>query len=235
MAATAAPPVIALVLAGGTGSRAAQGLPKQLVVLGGSTVLEQAVGTFAQHPRIDRIIVVVAADLVDQVSTLLPDVTVVVGGDTRQQSAAAGLAQILDEDALVLIHDAARPFVPAEVIDRCVDALATHDAVGTVLPSADTVYRIRPGQSGDQLAEVPERETVRVAQTPQGFRVALIRKAHRLAAEAGSTVTDDCSAVLLHCPDESIALVAGDERNIKLTTAADFAGVRRGLDERPVT
>lgn len=192
------------------------------------TVLERAVGVFEEHPRVGRVVVAMPPDLVKQAAMLVPTATVVSGGDTRQQSAVNGL-DVIDEDALVLIHDVARPFISADVIDRCIDALQTFDAVGTVIGSSDTVYRVREGDIAEELVEVPKRTTVRRAQTPQGFRCGIIRDAHRKAAEAGSDVTDDCSAVLRHRPDVPIALVAGDERNLKLTTPADFAWAREHL------
>ncbi len=223
--------VVALLLAGGVGARAAQDGPKQLAVLGDRTVLEHAVAVFVEHARVDQVIAIVPADLVEEAATLLPGVMVVRGGATRQQSASAGLAVIEDDDALVLIHDVARPFVPPVVIDRCLDMLATHDAVGTVVESADTLFRVETRADGAELVEVPDRRSMRRAQTPQGFRCDVIRDAHKRAVEVGDDLTDDCSVVLRHRPDISIALVPGDERNIKLTTAADFAGARRDLDD----
>lgn len=226
-----APAVTALLLAGGVGERAGRGVPKQLANLDGVTVLERAVAVFARHRRIDRIVVVMPADLIERGTLLIPGVTVVAGGNSRQSSAARGLALIGDDNALVLIHDVARPFLPAEVIDRCLDALQTYHAVGTVIDSADTVYQISQDSAVDELVEVPERQTIRRAQTPQGFRCGVIRDAHRRAIEAGSESTDDCSVVLRHRPDVPIALVAGDETNFKLTTAADFARAKQLLDD----
>lgn len=226
------PDVVALLLAGGAGLRAEQGGPKQLVVLpSGATVLEHAVEVFLSHARVDRVVVVVSADLVDHAAEMMPRVTVVAGGATRQSSAAAGLAMI-DDAAWVLIHDVARPFVPPAVIDRCLNALSTHEAVGTVLASIDTVYRVRP--DGEEIVDVLDRATLRRAQTPQAFRARVIKDAHHRAAQAGGDLTDDCSVVAMHRPDVPIALVPGDERNIKLTTAADFAGVRGDQGREPV-
>lgn len=227
------PDVVALLLAGGEGLRAEQGGPKQMVVLpNGSTVLEHAVDVFLDHPRVDHVVLVVSADLVGRATEMMPRVTVVAGDSTRQGSAAAGLA-VVDDAAWVLIHDVARPFVPPAVIDRCLDALSTCDAVGTVLDSVDTVYRVRPGGQG--IAEVLDRALLRRAQTPQAFHAQVIKDAHHRAEQAGSDLTDDCSVVAMHRPDVPIALVQGDERNIKLTTASDFAGVRGDHGGGPVT
>lgn len=227
--------VIALLLAGGVGERAARAGPKQLAVVGGMTVLEHAVAAFERHPRVNRIIVTMPSDLVEQAAALVPQASVVAGGITRQQSAVAGLEMIDDDNALVLIHDVARPFVSADVIDRCLAALQTHGAVSTVIDSSDTIYLVRAGDGSDELVDVPERAMLRRAQTPQGFRCEVIRDAHRLAVDAGSEVTDDCSVVLLHRPEVAIALVAGDERNIKLTTPEDFAGAQARLADGPLT
>lgn len=224
------PTVVALLLAGGRGERASQGGPKQLARLGNLTMLEHVFAAFDEHPNVHRVIVTMPADLVEAATASMPCATIVAGGETRQQSAVAGLEEIGDDEALVLIHDVARPFVSGAIIDRCLEALLTHDAVGTVVDSVDTVYRVQSGDRGTELIDIPDRGSIRRAQTPQGFRCGVIRDAHRLAAEADDDATDDCSVVLRHRPDVRIALVAGDERNVKLTTAADFAGARRDID-----
>ncbi len=216
--------IVAVVLAGGLGTRAGLDVPKQLFPVGDRTVLGMAIDAFTDHGRIDRVIVTAPGEWRERIAALEPGVDVVVGGETRQRSVVAALTHVADDD-LVLIHDAARPYLPADVIDRCLAALTDHDAVGTVVDSTDTVYRLDP--DSHELAEVPDRQTLRRAQTPQAFRAAVIKDAHRLAAQAGSDVTDDCSVVLQHRPDVAIALVAGDVRNVKLTTPEDFAAIRR--------
>lgn len=215
---------LAVVLAGGIGSRSGLDIPKQLFTWDGRTVLGRAIDVFVRHPRIDRVVVTAPGDLVETIAEQEPDVCVVAGGATRQDSVVAALQHVADDD-LVLIHDAVRPFLPAEVVDRCLEALIDHDAVGTVVAAVDTIYRVAP--DGGELLDVPARDALRQAQTPQAFRGAVIKDAHRRATAAGSAVTDDCSAVLQHRPDVSIALVEGDVRNIKLTTPEDFA--RLGL------
>lgn len=215
--------VVAVLLAGGTGTRAARGGPKQLAVVGGQTVLERAVRGFTGHPRVDRVVVAMSPDHLDEAGRVLagvPEVTVIAGGPSRQASAALALAEIEDGDGtLVLIHDVARPFVPAAVIDRNLDALADHEAVSTVLPAVDTVYVTSPDGT---LDEVLDRDRLRRAQTPQSFRLATIREAHRLAAADPEPATDDCTVVRRHLPHVTIALVDGDEVNVKLTTPRDF-------------
>lgn len=214
--------VVAVVLAGGLGTRSGLDVPKQLFPIGDRTVLGHAIEAFRSHEGVDRIVVTVPAEWRETIAALEPDVDVVVGGATRQLSVVAGLADLNDDD-LVLIHDAARPFLPRAVIDRCLAALGEHDAVGTVVESTDTVYRLDPLRH--ELQEVPERATLRRAQTPQAFRVGVVKEAHRIAAAAGAEVTDDCSVVLHHLPDVAIVLVDGDVSNVKLTTPEDFAAI----------
>jgi 2-C-methyl-D-erythritol 4-phosphate cytidylyltransferase/2-C-methyl-D-erythritol 2,4-cyclodiphosphate synthase len=162
----------------------------------------------------------------------------VTGGANRQQSVLAGLeALLLNAPENVLIHDAARPFISAPVIDRVVQALGKSTGVLAALPVSDT---LKAGQNG-VVARTISREGLWRAQTPQGFRYAAILEAHRTAASrAGQDFTDDASIAEWHGLD--VALVMGAERNIKLTTAEDFelaelflAGGRAAVEARTGT
>ncbi len=217
---------VALVVAAGRGSRfAGGGLPKQYAPLGGRVVLRHSLERFARHPRIDQVRAVIHPDdraLYDQAALGLKLAEPVGGGATRQESVRRGL-ESLEEIApeAVLIHDGARPFVSAGVIDRVLDGLGA--AVGAIaaLPVTDTLKR---GGAGLIQATV-ERGSLWRAQTPQGFRYAEILTAHRAAA--GTQLTDD--AAVAEQANLSVALVEGAPENIKITTQDDLARAERWL------
>ena len=223
--ATDAPRVAAVIVAAGRGIRAGGGLPKQYRTIGDRMVLSRAVAVFAHHPRIDTIRVVIHPDdrLLYEAAVAaidLPDP--VPGGATRQESVRAGLEALAagTPPEIVLIHDAARCFVSAAVIDRVIDAVdATHGAV-PALPVSDTLKRA----DGDLVHGTVARAGLYRAQTPQGFPFAAILAAHRAVATRDD-LTDD--AAVAEAAGLAVRLVAGAEENIKLTTEADFARLTR--------
>jgi 2-C-methyl-D-erythritol 4-phosphate cytidylyltransferase/2-C-methyl-D-erythritol 2,4-cyclodiphosphate synthase len=223
---------IALVVAAGSGSRAGGGdaVPKQFRRLGGRPLLRHAV-EHLRHPGIDEVRVVIGAgqeeacrDALGGLAPPLPDP--VLGGATRQQSVRNGLAALSDGGvARVLIHDAARPFLPAAVVDRLLAALDAHSGAVPVLPVVDTLARAQDG-----LGEtVPRADLVRV-QTPQAFRFADIVRAHE--AWSGGEATDD--AQMARAAGLSVATVAGDPRLEKLTYDEDFRRAEALLASRAV-
>lgn len=216
---------LAVVLASGAGNRFHSDTPKQFLKLAGKSVLEHTLGVFQRHPRIDGIVLVVAAEhrlLCEEIVRTggFAKVTAIVnGGATRQASSAAGIAAVTDDDAKVLVHDAVRPLLDAATIDRCLDALDDHAAVDTAIPSPDTI--IQTGAAGN-IASIPDRDALRLGQTPQGFRAGLLRRAHALAAAHPELkVTDDCGLVL-HFGLAPVHVVAGDAGNIKITYPLDI-------------
>lgn len=221
----------ALIVAGGRGVRAGGGTAKQYRRLGGMTVLRRSVHAFLGHPRIDGVRVVIHPDdaalyagAVDGLD-LLPPVS---GGATRQDSARLGLESLVAHDpAQVLIHDAARPFVSAEVISRVLDALAACPGAIPALPLVDTLKRSDNGSEGEaRVAATVDRTGLWRAQTPQGFHFRPILEAHRRLA--GEALTDD-AAVAEHA-GLAVALVEGDEGNVKLTTPEDFSRAELSAD-----
>lgn len=225
----------ALIVAAGRGARAAasgEG-PKQYVDLGGKAVLARAIEAFATSPCIDRVRVVIHPDdggaYGDAVNTLPPGcaekvMTPVHGGATRQESVLLGLRSLAATNpTLVLIHDAARPFVGHAPIQRVVDALGDLPGAIAAVPLTDTLKRA----GGDHvIVETIDRAGLWRAQTPQGFHFAAILRAHEDAAAAGLTqLTDD--AAVAERAGLRVAVVDGGDRNVKLTTAEDIAMARR--------
>ena len=226
--------MVAVVLAGGVGQRLGAGMPKQLLTLGGKTLVEHCVAAFDQAPGIDEVLVVMARGYTGQVEALLADggyrkVTAVIeGGVTRPDStraaltavAATALANTGPGDCGVLLHDAARPLVDQRIIADCVASLEVHDAAGVAVPASDTIVITDNGV----MHSVPPRETLFRCQTPQCFRLPVITRAHELAAaDPCFSPTDDCGVVLRYLPDVPVHIVPGSERNMKITYAQDLA------------
>ncbi len=225
--------VAALIVAAGRGSRAGPGAPKQYRPLAGEPVLRRTLAAFATHPGISAILAVIHSDDEEayrKAAGGLPKLCApAFGGETRQASVLAGLEALARSDPpdLVLIHDGARPFVSARIISDCIEALAAHAGALAALAVTDTIRR-----GNDRLAgETVSRDGLWRAQTPQAFRFEAILDAHKKAA--GGNHTDDV-AVAARAGLE-VALVEGDEDNIKITSAADLARAERMLNSRGET
>lgn len=226
---------IAVVLAGGSGRRFGAALPKQFLPLAGKTVIEYSVDAFEKHPGINEIAVVMHADFLPQmqemidrnrwqkVRKLLP------GGSERYLSTVAAInAYEAENDVNLIFHDAARPAVSQRIIDDVVAALETSLAVAVAVPATDTVFEV--SDDGSRLVRIPDRSHLRCAQTPQAFRMEVIREAYRRALrDTGFASTDDCGVMLRYCPEIPICLVQGDVSNMKLTYPEDIGNLARFL------
>jgi 2-C-methyl-D-erythritol 4-phosphate cytidylyltransferase len=221
--------MVAVVLGGGLGQRLGASQPKQLLTLGGKTLIEHCVAAFEQAPGVDEILVVMARGYTEQVKVVLADAgyrkvsAVIEGGVARSDSTRIALAAIANgrpaADCGVLLHDAARPLVDQRIIADCVAALATHQAIGTAVPTSDTIVVASDGV----MSHVPPREQLWRCQTPQCFHLSVIARAHELAAaDPGYAPTDDCGVVLRYLPDVEVHIVPGSERNIKITYPHDL-------------
>ena len=216
---------VAVVLAAGSGVRFGAALPKQLLPLAGRALLEHSVAAFDQAPGVDATLVVMAPGHHAQVRELLAlggyrKVTgIIEGGATRPESTRRAIAALGPAECNVLFHDAARPLLDQATIEGCVRALDTHEAVGVAVPASDTIVVVEDGL----MTGMPHRETLRRCQTPQGFRLSVIRKAHELAlADPDYEPTDDCGVVLRYLPDVPVHVVQGSERNLKITYPGDL-------------
>jgi 2-C-methyl-D-erythritol 4-phosphate cytidylyltransferase len=222
--------MVAVVLGGGAGQRIGAALPKQLLRLGGRTLLERCVAAFEQAPGVDEILVVMAAGYVEQVRDSLAGYGkvsgVIAGGVARPDSTRVALAAIAaglrgdPDDCGVLLHDAARPLVDQRIIADCVAALGVHEGAGVAVPASDTIVITDNGV----MHSMPKRETLWRCQTPQCFRLPVIARAHELAAaDPGFSPTDDCGVVLRYLPEVDVHIVTGSERNMKITYPMDLA------------
>jgi 2-C-methyl-D-erythritol 4-phosphate cytidylyltransferase/2-C-methyl-D-erythritol 2,4-cyclodiphosphate synthase len=212
----------ALIVAAGSGTRAGGDIPKQYAPIAGKAVLAHAIDALAAHPRIDEIRVVIGAGQEQLYANAIGAraiATPVIGGASRRESVANGLAVTQSEQ--VLIHDAARPFLPAEVIDRLLAALEQASGAVPVLPVADTL-----AEAGDALGPNVPRDRLARVQTPQAFRTDAIRAAHA-AWDTGKEATDD--AQIARAAGLTVKTVAGSPALDKLTFPADFAAAEQRL------
>jgi 2-C-methyl-D-erythritol 4-phosphate cytidylyltransferase/2-C-methyl-D-erythritol 2,4-cyclodiphosphate synthase len=217
--------VYAIIVAAGRGRRFGGDLPKQYCQLGSHAVLRHTVKAFLSHPRIKGVRVLIHPDdqeLYDSAVSGLELLDPVFGGATRQESVCNGLESLEPYSPdCVLIHDAARPFVTAGIIDRVIDEVENSGAVIPAVPVADTLKREENGIS----AETVDRNHLWRAQTPQGFVFKNILQGHR--AHKGAELTDD--AAVSEAEGHKVAIVMGHEDNFKITTQDDLANAKRVL------
>lgn len=234
---------IAVILAGGTGSRMGSAVPKQFMELAGRTVIEHSIETFCNHPAIDEVAVVVHPEWRGRMEAIAAAngwaklKKIVDGGAERYMSSLNAIMAYIDEpdDTNLLLHDAARPWVSAEIVDRVVAALQHNEAVGVAVPSTDTVWEVHPDMSAEMLMEggkfemprlvarIPERKLMWRAQTPQAFRLPLIRDAYQRALQDPQfRATDDCGVLRKYMPGTKIQVIEGSEENKKITFPEDL-------------
>lgn len=208
-------------MAAGSGSRFGADAPKQATTLNGRSMLAWSAEILAASPRVSGLVLVAPAGQEAGLSALLAEEAArklraaVAGSATRQDSVYNGLERVPEGATHVLIHDAARPCLSAALRDRVIDALATHDAVVPAIPVTDTL--IRDVDAG--VDAILDRVNLAGVQTPQGFRLDLIRRAHRIARERGFKSSDDGSLVLALA--ETVATVPGERTNLKVTFRDD--------------
>jgi len=204
----------ALIVAAGQGLRAGGSVPKQFAPLAGKPMLAHSYAALTSHPAIDAVLVVIGAGQETALTAALGEVPFVIGGTSRRESVANGLAALGDAER-VLIHDAARPFLSARVIDTLCAALDEYEGALPALPVADTLAR-----GPELLGETVPREGLVRVQTPQAFRYATILEAHR-AWPVEREATDD--AQMVRALGHDVAIVPGDPMLEKITHPADFA------------
>ncbi|WP_024279006.1 bifunctional 2-C-methyl-D-erythritol 4-phosphate cytidylyltransferase/2-C-methyl-D-erythritol 2,4-cyclodiphosphate synthase [Xanthobacter sp. 126] len=224
MTGTSATGCVAIVVAAGRGSRAGGPLPKQYQQMGGEPVLRRTLRLFCEHPAVTAVLAVIHSDdsglFADAAGGLPKILAPVSGGATRQESVRAGLEALAGTGApaVVLVHDAARPYATPDLIARAIAAAGEADAAIPVLAVTDTVKRV---DAAGLVEETVDRAALRAVQTPQAFRYAPLVAAHRAAAESGvTTLTDDAS--VMEWAGHRVATFAGETGNIKLTTAEDM-------------
>ncbi len=217
---------VAVVLAGGSGSRVGLDIPKQMLKVAGRTIIEHTVEALHGCAEVDEIMIVMAADYLAEIEQMFGGeqfrkvTRFVAGGRDRNESTRNALAALGDAECNVLFHDAVRPLLSRRVLLDCIRALETHEVVDVAIPSADTIVRV---DEHETIVDIPDRQWLRRGQTPQGFRLSVIRRAYDIAAQdPGMQATDDCAVVLRYLPDVPIHVVRGDEQNMKITYPLDL-------------
>ena len=219
--------VTAIIAAGGAGLRLGAGVPKQLLDLGGLSILQRSVEAFAAHPEVDDVIVALPPEMVAAPPLELGDgygFRAVAGGARRQDSVANAFKAMDAQTEVVLVHDAARPFVTDDLISMVIRAAAEHGAAIVAQPVRDTVKRVRRQDGTVAVVETIPRDSIFLAQTPQAFRVPVLEAAIALG-ESGVDATDE--AGLAELAGHTVRSVEGSARNVKITTADDLAEARR--------
>jgi ribitol-5-phosphate 2-dehydrogenase (NADP+) / D-ribitol-5-phosphate cytidylyltransferase len=216
---------VGVVLAGGSGSRVGGEIPKQLLEIAGKSVLEHSVAAMDGAPEIDEVLVVMHPDFIGEAEKVVSSglyrkvSQLLAGGAGRSDTTRIAIAALGSEECNVLLHDAVRPLVSLRIIADTVDALRRYRAVDVAVPSADTILVVDDGV----ISDIPSRHRLWRAQTPQGFRLSVIRKAYELAGQDPAFhATDDCGVVLKYLPDEPIGIVEGSDKNIKITHPVDL-------------
>lgn len=215
---------IAIILAGGVGSRLGMSTPKQFFKVAGKMVVEHTIDVFERNQHIDEIAIVSNPALVADFENIVlrnkwrKVKKILKGGAERYYSSLSAITAYQNEDANLIFHDAVRPLVSQRIIDDVVKALDTHRAVNVAVPSADTIIEV----DGDFITNIPDRSRLRRGQTPQAFDRQLISDAYDKALkDPNFRTTDDCGVVRTYLPEEPIFVVRGEESNMKLTYRED--------------
>ncbi len=235
------PSVFIIVPAAGLGTRMgpAVSAPKQFLELGGKPILAHTLLVFARSAQVEGIAVAVRAGEQGRLEQMLqahaPDLRVplriVTGGDTRQASVGRALAVLAcPDDAIVLVHDAVRPLLLPATVERVVAAVERHGAAILGMPATDTVKHVERTAHGALITATLPRENVVLAQTPQGARAGLLRKAFAEAEADGFAGTDEAS--LLERAGIPVAVALGEASNLKITRAADLPLAEWYLEQR---
>jgi 2-C-methyl-D-erythritol 4-phosphate cytidylyltransferase len=216
---------VAVILAGGSGSRVGGETPKQFLPLAGRRVIERTIDAFQQQEGIDEICVVCRAGSMDEMEQIIRDNSwnkvrkLLAGGKERYESSLVAIRAYHKGDNL-LLHDAARPLVSRRILSDCLAALRVHEAIGVAVPATDTVVEVT---SQKTMRCVLNRSVLRNMQTPQCFRQEVIARAYENALQDPSfQTTDDCGVVFRYAPQTPVFLVDGEPCNLKITYPEDL-------------
>ena len=198
---------VAVLLAGGVGTRIGLDIPKQLLKIAGKPILEHTLAALDSHPLVDEVLIMMAPGHLDAVRAIVRDgdyakvVGILEGAATRNDTTLTALRALGDDECNVLFHDAVRPLVTPRIIQECFEALEDYEAVDVAIPSADTIIEV---DADDTIREIPPRASLRRGQTPQAFRASVIKEAYARAGRDDSlprpTTARSCFATCPRCP-----------------------------------
>lgn len=216
---------IGIILAGGSGKRLGDNIPKQLLKLAGKRVIEHTIAVFQNHELIDEIAVISHPDYIRDIEQISINNSfsklkkILKGGEERYLSSIAAINAYNDETNLIF-HDSVRPLVNERIITDCIIALSKYNAVDVAIPTTDTIIEVN---DKDEIISVPPRSHLRNGQTPQAFKWTTIKNAYDIALQDSNfKTTDDCGVVLKYLPEEPIYVVNGELFNMKLTYKEDL-------------
>lgn len=222
--------VFGMILAGGIGRRMGAEIPKQYMKIKDKTIIVHTVETFLRNDKLDKVIVLTPSDWVDYTREIFlreisdPDrVVITEGGELRNDTIMNGIEYIecnygLDDETIVITHDAVRPFVTQKIIDDNIEALASYTACDTVMPASDTIVSSRDGEF---ISDIPDRAMLYQGQTPQSFRAATFKRLYESLTEEEKNILTDAAKVFI-IKGEQVGLVEGSSANIKITYPADL-------------
>ena len=219
---------VAVILAGGIGSRLNADIPKQFLKVAGMSVIEHTLFVFQHHKSIDEIAVVVAEAYHNKIDNYVIKNgfdkvrKILNSGKERYHSSLSAINayEAEGDECNLIFHDAVRPLISESIIDDVIAALEKYDAVDVAIESSDTIIEV---DEHDVISQIPPRKMLRRGQTPQGFKLSVIKKAYDLALQDPNFVTtDDCGVVLKYLPETKIKVVKGTDANMKLTYKEDF-------------
>ncbi|WP_066162162.1 bifunctional cytidylyltransferase/SDR family oxidoreductase [Aliarcobacter skirrowii] len=220
---------IAVILSAGSGSRFGSDIPKQFINLAGKNIIEYTIAAFQQNDKIDEICIVADTIYHEKLLEISKNNNftkvkkIIQGGIERKDSSYNAIKEYQNQkDINLIFHDAVRPFVSQRIINDCIESLETYNAIDVAIPTADTIIQI--DEISKTIENIPTRSKLQRGQTPQAFKLGIIKKAHELAIEDINEpmFTDDCGLVKQYLPNERIFVVNGEEKNIKITYKEDL-------------
>ncbi len=226
--------VTAIIAAGGRGRRLGASVPKQLLSLADRSILQRSIDAFDESAQIDQVIAVLPVAFVGEGATQVlletrkTPLSIVAGGERRQDSVARGFDRVDSKAEIVVVHDAARPFVTTALIESTIEAARRHGVAIAGLEASDTVKRVESVEDGLIVRETLRRDSIVLAQTPQAFRRELLRE----ALELGRSVEATDEAMLAEQAGHPVWIVDGDRRNMKITTETDLRLAQALLGDR---
>ena len=217
---------IAVILAGGAGSRMGGGIPKQFLKVAGKKIIEHTIDVFEKNVHIDEVAIVCKSDYISDMEQIVVGneyrkvKKILQGGNERYQSSLSAIAAYDNDEDNLIFHDAVRPLVNNRIIDDCIKALEYYDAIDVAIPATDTIIQV---DDDNCIIDIPVRSTLRSGQTPQCFKRGVIKRAYDLAlANPAFKTTDDCGVVRRYLPDTKVYVVPGEVFNMKVTYMEDL-------------
>jgi len=217
---------IAVILAGGTGNRFASVLPKQFLTIKNRTILEYSISAFENCEQINEILIVSNPNFLQNTKEIISKcnfkkVSAVLNGGKERYNSSLAAIDFIENECNMIFHDAVRPLVSNQIIQNVIDALKIYSVVNVAIPASDTILEVTTDKQF--IKQIPNRNYLFQAQTPQAFKWSVIKKAYEIGLKDDNfLVTDDCGVVNKYLPTEKIFIVNGEHTNLKITYPSDI-------------